>query len=234
MYDFDFTTVATTIASFFNLVGGILKFDEQAYRSVYTQEGGYLLALSILVLGGISLEIGQSAVLFANRVRRRRFLISLFLGGLVWTLGILFWASAVWGLARLLFGSSLLFGDIFVGAAISTAPLLFGFIVLLPYLGMFLFQLLRIYALLIYLNIINLVTDLGIWWAVVISLAGWLLLELVLRIPALRYDRIRSWYWRATTGTPYRLEIDEVVQKFLTDLRSVVGLEADQEEDSQE
>jgi hypothetical protein len=234
MYDFDFTSLATTIASFFNLVSGILKFDEQAYRAVYAQEGGYLLALLILVLGGISLELGQSAVLFANRVRRRRFLISLFLGGLVWTLGILFWAGAVWGLARLFFGSSLLFVNIFIGAAISTAPLLFGFSVLLPYLGMFLFQVLRIYVLLIYLNIINLVTDIGIWWAFAISLAGWLLLELVLRIPALRYDRVRSWYWRATTGTPYRQEIDEVVQKFLTDLRSAVGLESDKSKESQE
>ena len=234
MYDFDFTTISAAINLFFSLVSGILRFNEQAYRAVYTQEGGYLLALSILVLGGISLELGQSAVLFANRVRRRRFLISLLLNGLVVTMWVVLWAGTVWLLATLLFNGKASFSSVFIGAAVSTAPLLFGFFVLLPYLGTFIYQLLRIYVLLIYVNVINLVTDVGFWWALVLCLAGWVLVELVLRIPALRYDRVRTWLWRVTTGTPRQLEIEEIVQSFLNDLREAIHRGADQKDREKE
>lgn len=234
MVEFDLSTLGTSVQTFFKLAGGILRFNPLAIRAVYDQQGGYLLALAILILGGISLELGQSAVLFANRVRRRRFLISLLLNGLVLTLGVVLWASTVWLLATLFFNGKASFPSVFIGTAISTAPLLFGFTVLIPYLGTFIYQLLRIYVLLIYSAVINLVTDTGFWWALVLSLAGWVLLELVLRIPALRYDRIRTWFWRVTTGTPRRLEIEEIVQGFITDLRGTIHRGADQKDREKE
>ena len=225
MYTFDFSTVSSTISSFFCLVGGILRFDPRAYAAVYTQDGGYAMAIAILFLGGISLGLGQSVVLFANRVRRRRFVLRLLTSGLVLLLAVFFWAGSVWLLAQIFFGGTVSILNIFIGAAISTAPLLFGFFVLLPYLGIFIFQILRIWALLIYLSVIETAMDIGYWWALLLSIAGWLLLELLIRLPALRFDRLRQWYWRVTTGTPQRLDIEESVRRFVAEVRAAAGLE---------
>jgi len=222
MYDIDFSTIETTLNSFFSLVRGFLSFDRAAYQTVVNQEGGMALALATLILSGISLGLGQSVVLFANRVRRRRFIISLLMSGLVFLAGVLAWSGSVWLLSRLITRLSIEYLTIFTGAAISLSPLLFGFLVLMPYLGNFIYQILRIWALLIYLVVIDSVTGIGFWWALSMSLLGWILLELILRIPALKFDRIRNWYWRLTTGTTHRQEVDEVVNRFISELRSIV------------
>jgi len=233
MYNIDFSTIEKTLNSFFSLVGGFLSFDKEAYRACVNQEGGVAVALAILIISGISLGFGQSVVLFVNRVRRRRFVISLLLSGLVFLAGVLAWTGSVWLLSRLITRTSIEYMTIFTGAAISMSPLLFGFFVLLPYLGNFIYQILRIWALLIYLVVIDTITGIGFWWALGLSLLGWILLELIIRLPALRFDRIRSWYWRLTTGTTHRQEIDEVVNRFISDIRSFVIRNQNQKGDDQ-
>ena len=223
MYEINFTTLGSSITSFFDIVGGILRFDSAAYRAVFSLDGGPVLGLVILILGGISLGLGQSVVLFANRVRRRRFVLRLLSSGLVLLLVVLLWAGSVWLLATIFLDGNVSYINVFTGAAISTAPLLFGFFVLLPYLGIFIFIILRIWALLIYLVVIDTATDTGYWWALGLSLSGWLLLELILRLPPLQYERVRNWYWRVTTGTPHRADIDEMVGRFMKELRSSIG-----------
>ena len=225
MNDEGVSTLVTAIDSFLTLVGGILRLDPDAYQAVFSIEDGYNFALAVLLLGGISLGLGQSVVLFANRVRRRRFVIHLLLSGIVLLLGVLFWAGSVWLLAQILAGGSVTFTNVFISAAISTSPLLFGFFVLLPYLGILTFQILRIWALLIYLNVIETSLEIDFWWALGISLLGWVFLEAVTRIPLFQFDRLRNWYWRLSTGTPRRLEIEEIVQRFIKDLREAARID---------
>ena len=135
MYEFDFSTVWTTISSFFEVVGGILGLDSDAFTAIFTQEGGTWMALAILVLGGISLGLGQSVVLLANRVRRRRFVLRLLLGGLMLLLLVIAWSGTVWLLSKVFIGYQEKYYTLLLGVAISMAPLLFGFLVLIPYLG---------------------------------------------------------------------------------------------------
>lgn len=227
MYEFDFSTLATTIASFFDLVRGILRLDPRAIEAVYTQEGGYPVAIAILILGGISLGLGQSVVLLANRVRRRRFALSLLSGGLVLLLFVAFWSGTVWLLSRLLFNQPAQYPNLLLGASISMAPLLFGFFVLFPYIGVVLFTLLRVWVLLTYVFVVNTIQHTGYWWGFLLCLGGWLLMELVLRFPPLKFDRVRNWYWRVSTGTPQRMKIEEIVGRFLSEIRAAAGSDID-------
>ena len=227
MYEFDFSNLGTIISSFFNLVGGILSLDVNAFKAVYDQEGGTAMAMAILILGGISLGLGQSVVLMVNRVRRRRFVIRLLLGGLVQLLVVIFWSGTIWLLFTFFIHHQEPYFNLLLGASISMAPLLFGFFVLLPYLGMSIFTLLRVWVLLIYVVVIDTTTGIGYWGAMALSIVGWLLLEFALRFPPLQFDRIRNWYWRITTGTTHRLKVDEMVQHFVKDLRASAGLDKD-------
>ena len=58
--------------------------------------------------------------------------------------------------------------------------------------------------------------------------SGWLLLELVLRFPPLQFERLRAWGWRLATGTPQRLDIDDVAQQFIEDVHARLGLNHDE------
>lgn len=227
MYEIDLSNLATTIASFFDLVRGILRLDPQAIQAVYTQEGGYGMAIAILILAGISLGLGQSIVLLANRVRRRRFALSQLTSWLVLVLFVVFWSGTVWLLSKLLLNQPAPYPYLLLGASISMAPLLFGFLVLFPYIGVVIFTLLRVWVLLTYIFVVNTIDRTGYWWGFLLCLGGWLLLELILRFPLLKFDRIRNWYWRVSTGTPRRMKIEEIVGRFLSEIRAAAGSDID-------
>jgi len=214
------STLIERFTYFTHIIGGILRLDPQAIEAVLDEES-YWIALAILLLGGISLGLGQSVILFANRVRRRRFALSLLLNGLVILAGVCLWAATTWLLVSLLFQVDISYWLFFSGAALSTAPFLFGFLVLIPYLGNLIFQILRIWILLINLVVIDTLSSAGFLWALGISLVGWLSIEFVLRFPAIQFDRLQSWYWRVTTGKSRRLDIDELVYRYLMDIRPI-------------
>jgi len=223
MYEFDFSTLSTTLVTFFQVVGGILRFDEAAVQAIYFQEGGVWIALAILIFGGISLAIGQSVVLFANRVSRRRFVLSISMSGLVLLLWVMLWAGSTQLLMIVTLGRDLSYTEILLGAAVSMAPLLFGFLVLLPYIGNPIFQLLRIWILLIFLVVISTGTYASYLGALGLSALGWLLIEVVLRFPPLQFQRLRDWGWQKVTGTARRLDVDEVAQQFIAEARVILG-----------
>jgi len=183
MYVQNTSTLIERFSYFTHVIGGILRLDPQAIEAVLDEES-YWIAIAILLLGGISLGLGQSVILFANRVRRRRFALSLLLNGLVILAGVCLWAATTWLLVALLFQVDISYWLFFSGAALSTAPFLFGFLVLIPYLGNLIFQILRIWILLINLVVIDTLSSAGFLWALGISLVGWLSIEFVLRFPA--------------------------------------------------
>jgi len=209
-----------------HIVSGILRLDSLAIEAVLVGES-YWVTAGILLLSGISLGLGQSVILFANRVRRRRFALSLFMNGLVILAGVCLWAATTWLLILFLFQSDRPYSLFLSGAALSTAPFLFGFLVLIPYLGNLIFQILRIWILMINLVVIDTLSSTGFLWALGISVVGWLSIELVMRFPALQYDRLQSWYWRITTGKSRRLDIDELVYRYLMHIRPITRQDED-------
>jgi len=225
MYEFDFSTLSAILDSFFGVVGGVLRFDEAAIEAIYRQDGGSWIALAILILGGTSLAIGQSVVLFANRVSRRRFVLSISVSGLVFLIWVMLWAASTQVLVVVTLGRDLSYTKILMGAAVSMAPLLFGFLVLLPYIGNPIFQLLRIWVLLIFLVDISVVADASYLGALGIAALGWLLIEVVLRFPPLQFQRLRDWGWQKITGTPQRLDVDEVSQQFIEEAHALLEKE---------
>jgi len=227
MYEIDLSTLSTILDSFFKIIGGVLHFDKAAIEAIYLQQGGSWIALAILILGGTSLAIGQSVVLFANRVSRRRFVLSITVSGLVFLLWILLWAGSAWLLDLVVLGRDLRYSEILLGAAISMAPLVFGFLVLLPYIGNPIFQLLRIWILLIFLVVISVETGSSYLNALALAALGWLGIEVILHFPPLQFQRLRNWSWLKVTGTPYRLKVDEVAQQFIDEIHVILRKEGE-------
>ncbi|MFO7540185.1 MAG: hypothetical protein R6X32_19255 [Chloroflexota bacterium] len=218
MYHFDLTTISGFLASLWALLWGVLTFDPDAYIAALTQPGGMRLSLAVLFLAGISLTLGRSVVLFANRVGRRRFILSLVLSALLLITGILFWAATVQLLANYLFGTQQTFESVLIVVSLSYAPLIYGVFILLPYLGRPLDLILHIWILLNVIGGVMAILPLGLWQALICCLLGWAILELVTRLRVV--TAVQSGLWRLTTGLPELLTTEVAVEGFVQALRA--------------
>ncbi|MBK8987790.1 MAG: hypothetical protein IPM39_17265 [Chloroflexi bacterium] len=218
MYQFDLTTVGGFLASLWGLMRGVLSLDPAAYQAALAQTGGARLSVAALFVSGLSITLGQSVVLFANRIPRRRFVFSLALSSLLLLVGVLFWAATVWLLAAYLFGAQQPFRSVLIVVSLSYAPLLYGVLVLLPYLGGIIDILLRVWIVVGVVAAVMVIFPLAFWQAVVCCLLGWLFLELATRFPLV--TAVESYLWRITAGAPELLSTADAVDSFVQDLRA--------------
>ncbi len=160
-----------------------------------------LLTLGIVIIGGISQLLGQSVILFVNRVKPGRFAASLLLNGLVYFIGLFVWSLTIWFSSRLLFGVNAPFATVFRMVSLGASPFLFGFLVLMPYAGVFIGRLLGAWSLLIVLATTNVVYDFTFWQGVVVVSAGWLLMMLLSNTIGRPVVAIRNALFRRVLGT---------------------------------
>ena len=215
MADSNADSLAVFIETVWQLITGVLRLDPAAYRALLAAPNGWKLALAILLIASLSYTLGQSVVLFANRVNRRHFIFALAISALSLVISVLFWAGSIWLSAVILFDVRQPFEQILSAVAISFAPLLFGFLILLPYFGNIVFVVLRIWVFLAIIVGVGFTFQFGFWEALICSVLGWAVLELLTRIPFLQVRRLSNWLWRLSTGTEEQLETGEIVTQFV-------------------
>ena len=66
-----------------------LPSNAEAFRIATTLPAGLKLALGVVVLAGLSQEIGQIVILFLNRIKPGRFVFSLLINALLFAFGFL-------------------------------------------------------------------------------------------------------------------------------------------------
>jgi hypothetical protein len=147
------------------------------------------------------LMLGQSVVLFANRVSRRRFAACLAVAGLVYVAGLAVWGVSIWLSARI-FGIDIPTGAIAFAVCVGQAPLLFGFFCLMPYVGTSLQRILMVYSLLVVVAAISAVLDIRVWQAALLAAIGWAVRAGLDRVLTRPLSGVRTWLWRASTGRP--------------------------------
>ncbi len=217
MYEIDVSTIGSFLITLWEIIKGVLTFDVDAYIAVLSQDGGGRIALAVLFLGTFSLSIGQSVVLFANRVRRRRFILSLLLSATLLVIGVFIWTTAVWLLADIVFDAQQSFSNVFIVVALSYAPMIYGFLVLLPYLGNIVYVVLRVWILLVLLMAVQALFGFGLFAAILCSFLGWVILELIVRIPAI--TAVEHWLWRIFSGKEELEDTHDIVTDFVQSVR---------------
>jgi hypothetical protein len=210
------------MADFLALVGSALSLNRSALAVAATSPGALANALLIAFLGGMSLMLGQSVVLFANRVSRRRFAACLAVAGLVYVGGLIVWGLTIW-LSATVFGLDIPVRTITVAVCLGQAPLLFGFLSLMPYLGSSLLRILYGYSLLVVVAALSAVLDVRIWQAALLAATGWLLRAGIDRALTRPLAGVRIWLWRASTGRPTPITRQDAVAALTSDPRSWEG-----------
>ncbi|MBE2239439.1 MAG: hypothetical protein IAE81_16745 [Caldilineaceae bacterium] len=75
-------------------IGQTLRLDPTIYATLVNHPAGANIIRGIVFLAGVSTLLGQSVILFVNRVRRGRFVFSLLINGVVFLI-----TYAIWGIA---------------------------------------------------------------------------------------------------------------------------------------
>jgi len=161
------------------LVGQTLALEQTAFRTIQTLPNGFVIALAVVFLASLSEAIGQSIVLLANRVKPKRFVLSLLLSAAIQVFGLLFWTLSTWFVGRQFFEVSVRPSEVTRAVALGYSPYLFSFFTLVPFFGSLINALLSLWRLSAVILAVDVVLNLSIRQAVLCSALGWLLLQVI-------------------------------------------------------
>lgn len=163
------------------LIPQVLRLQREPFELVLLSGHGFRLMLSIVFLAGLSQALGQSVVLFANRVKPRRFILSLLLSASIYVLGFFFLVTSIWLVARYGFDRTQPLSAVVRGVGLAYAPYLFSFFVLTPYFGSLISVALSLWSLSAILVALEVLFGFTLWQALLCSVLGWLLHQLLQR-----------------------------------------------------
>lgn len=204
----------------FLIVGiiGALTFNQKIYEVVSQYPHSSWVLAGIVVLAGGSTLIGQSAVLFLNRVRRGRFFISIITSGFMLLVTYTVWGLIIALTASVLFDENPGIWTIVRLVALSTAPLVFGFLILIPWMGPFVGKVLNIWSGLILINIIQYeFQSAGFWGALTCVAIGWLISMGLERLVGKPLVALRNRMFQSITGSSMDASARDILMEFSLD-----------------
>ena len=170
------------IDSFWSLISGVLLLDSDTFELIRSSPSGLVTGFLVVLLAGISQTLGQGVMLFINRVKPLRFVLSVLVAAVLFIFNYSFWVLSTWLVANWLFDVSLSLIEAIETLSFSYAPLLLGFLMIIPYFGMPILIVLSIWTLIAIALGLGAISDLGIWQAFECCLGGWLVLQLSQRV----------------------------------------------------
>jgi hypothetical protein len=165
----------------------------------------------VAFVGGASLLLGQSVILFLNRVRPWRFAASLLLNGVVFATGWIVTCIVLWLVARFVFNAPASLGPASRIVLLSTAPFVFGFLVLVPYAGPFLSRVLYVWSLIITVAAVEVAFHLSFAAALVCVGLGWLVMLLLTSTVGRPVVAIRNLVWQRVVGTSREARVTDIL-----------------------
>jgi hypothetical protein len=160
----------------------VMGLDLDAFRRVLTLESAPSLTLLLVVIAGLSYQLGQSVILIVNRVTPPRFMLSISLGVLSHLINIIVWSVTTWGLARIFLPLDISFYSVLSIIGLSQAPLVLGILSFVPFFGIALGWVVAGYSLLLAWLGMSILTDGSIALAAIPVAGGWVILNVIQRV----------------------------------------------------
>lgn len=164
---------------FWDVLGYVFALNAEAFRIATTVPGGLPLALGVVLLAGLSQGIGQSIILFLNQVKPIRFVISLTVNALLFTVGFLALVLSTWLVSLAPWSQTMLPWQLVTVLGLAYAPLLFSLLGALPYLGVPILNLLSVWHLLAMVVGFGAIANIGMVNAFGYVSMGWVLLQVM-------------------------------------------------------
>lgn len=203
------------IAEFIESVGralwGVWTLDAENTRWLADDPNASWVAVTIAVLAGASTLLGNSVVLFLNRVRGARFALSLLFNGLGFVALYAVQALIIALIGYLVTGQQLDIGRSTWVVLLATAPLVFGFFELIPYFGPGIARILQAWGLIALWVIVEVRYQVSHWTALLIVAVGWAVMQLVSWLLARPMAALGRTVWRLTTGLPTMITANDLL-----------------------
>jgi hypothetical protein len=178
-----------------------------------TDPGAVLLILPVLLGAGFSEALGQSIILFANRVRPLRFLASLIISAFLFSAGFAVWVATVTLIVRVVFQQDDVASAVAVAVGASYLPLCLSFLGIIPYFGHGIVNTLYFLTFLLLVNALDVLLGLTLLEALLAASAGLILIQIM----------------RSTVGRPV-IWLEHKLRNFVagtsleTDLNNIIAL----------
>ncbi|NJL05292.1 MAG: hypothetical protein HC911_10430 [Chloroflexaceae bacterium] len=197
------------------IVWNAMALNPRLAQEVYQYPQAFWYILTIVFISGISLLIGQSVILFVNRVSPQRFLLSLVMSGFMQIVSIILWATVVFLAGDILFSARPRFVDVLNIVMLSTAPFVFGFLVLIPYAGMFVYRLLNAWSFIIAVGAIRFTYNVG-WGNALLAVGlGWIFAYLLTITVGRPVIALRNRIARQVVGTSLDARPKEILNALM-------------------
>ena len=202
------------MSDFLTLVGRALALDNNVYVLISQAPWRNTFVTLIVVLAGFSEALGQSLVLFASRVKKRRFVFSLLFSAFVYTFSFFFLALSIWLVSTQVFGRAVGFDTVMRSVGLGYTPYLFSFFVLAPYFGNPIGLLLSVWSLVAVNRGVQVSLGLSLAQALLCTFLGWLLLQLLQRTVGRPFVGGVRWLRRRVAGAPLATSRQELRELF--------------------
>jgi hypothetical protein len=179
-----------------------MQLNEAIFAEIQRTSGGLMIALVVVMLAGLSESLGQSIILFVNRVSPLRFLFALLITAANHVVGYLLWTVTVWLAGYYLFERMAPLTAIASVVGLAYAPQLLAFFELTPFFGNSFSILLSLWSMMAIVVAVRFGLALETWQAVVVSGVGWLMIQLWRRTIGRPIYGIGRWLQRRAAGVP--------------------------------
>ncbi len=180
-----------------------LGFDPDLLRIMESASYPWAVALGIALLGGMSVLLGQSAILFLNQVSRGGFAVSVVLHGFLYALRFALWAAAIWIIGVRFFAAPPPFAQVLRIVALGGAPFVFGWLILIPHFGPLIARVLYLWAALIVLNAVQFLFRVDFWSALASVVGAWAAVQLAAGVFGRPFLALRDRLHRRIVGVPW-------------------------------
>jgi hypothetical protein len=191
-----------SLAHLGGVIGGVLVLRPEAFRDVLGTGPWGVTGFWIALMAGFSQAVGHAFILFVNRVRPLRFLLSLVVEAVLFALGFLGWAFTTWLVMRLCFGVPAPLVATVRVLGMAHAPQLLGFLGALPYLGVPWLTLLSLWTALAFVVGLVAMTGLEPWSAFAALVIGWMVMHGLQRSAGRPVMRLGRWLLDRAAGVP--------------------------------
>jgi len=190
----------TALNKFWELILGALALDTSAFEQIQVLPFGTIAALLIAFMAGFSNAIGQGTVLFINRVKPIRFILSLLIVALLYAFSYIFWVLSTWLAGIVLFSKNPSLIAIARTLGLAYAPLLFSFLVALPYFGVPISVALSVWSFVAFLTGLKVALGLGIWQTFWCGALGWAVFQVSQRTIGRPVKLVGRWLESTVAG----------------------------------
>jgi hypothetical protein len=156
------------------LLGGVIRLDPDAIRTVAQSPAGLSVAVAILLLSSLSDAVGNSPLLFLSGIGGVRFAVCLLLDTLLSLLRVAIWIVSLAVLTNLLPRADISLAEATLIVGLGLAPMLLSFLALLPLLGPVLLRLLHAWVFVTTIVVLRTLYGLPLGSALAVTAVGWL------------------------------------------------------------